>query len=161
MKIAENCVVSIHYRLTDDEGEELDSSAEGEPLVYLHGADNIIPGLEDALEGREVGDQLEVVVQPEDAYGPVDPEMVQTVPRSAFKGAEKLEPGMQFQMKDPEGQVQVVTVQEVGSKEVTIDANHPLAGQVLHFAVTVEAVRAATAAELDHGHVHGEHGHHH
>ena len=161
MKIAENCIVSIHYRLTDDEGEELDSSSDGDPLVYLHGADNIIPGLEDALEGRQAGDQLDVVVQPEDAYGPVDPELVQAVPRSSFKGVDKLEPGMQFQMKDPEGQVQVVTVQEVKGQEVTIDANHPLAGQVLHFAVTVEAVRAATAEEIDHGHVHDGHGHGH
>lgn len=161
MKIAENCIVSIHYRLTDDEGEELDSSSDGDPLVYLHGADNIIPGLEDALEGRGAGDQLEVVVQPEDAYGPVDPELVQAVPRSSFKGVDKLEPGMQFQMKDPEGQVQVVTVQEVKGQEVTIDANHPLAGQVLHFAITVEAVRAATAEEIDHGHVHDGHGHGH
>lgn len=161
MKIAENCIVSIHYRLTDDEGEELDSSSDGDPLVYLHGADNIIPGLEDALEGRGAGDQLEVVVQPEDAYGPVDPELVQAVPRSSFKGVDKLEPGMQFQMKDPEGQVQVVTVQEVKGQEVTIDANHPLAGQVLHFAITVEAVRAATAEEIDHGHVHDGHGHNH
>lgn len=161
MKIAENCVVSIHYRLTDDDGEELDSSAEGEPLVYLHGADNIIPGLEDALEGRQAGEQLDVVVQPDDAYGPVDPEMVQAVPRSAFKGVDKLEPGMQFQMRGPEGQIQVVTVQEVGAKEVTIDANHPLAGQVLHFAVTVESVRVATAEEIEHGHVHDGHGHGH
>jgi len=161
MKIAENCIVSIHYRLTDDEGEELDASEEGDPLVYLHGAENIIPGLEEALEGRQAGDQLEVVVQPEDAYGPVDPEMVQTVPRSTFKGVDKLEPGMQFQMKTPDGQVQAVTVQEVGGQEVTIDANHPLAGEVLHFALTVESVRAATSEEIDHGHVHGAHGHHH
>ena len=100
MKIAENCVVSIHYRLTDDEGEELDSSSDGDPLIYLHGAGNIIPGLEDALEGQGVGDQLEVIVQPKDAYGPVDPELIQVVPRSVFKGVDKLEPGMQFQMED-------------------------------------------------------------
>lgn len=161
MKIAENCVVSIHYRLTNDEGEELDASADGDPMVYLHGADNIIPGLEDALEGRGVGDQLEVTVQPEDAYGPLDPDLVQVVPRSAFKGVDKLEPGMQFQMEDPEGHVQEITIQEIKGQEVTIDANHPLAGQVLHFAVTVEAVRRATAEELDHGHVHHGHGHSH
>lgn len=161
MKIAENCVVSIHYRLTNDEGEEIDASANGDPLVYLHGADNIIPGLEGALEGRGVGDQLKVTVQPEDAYGPIDPELVQAVPRNTFKGVDKLEPGMQFQMRDPEGQVQVVTVQEVNGQGVIIDANHPLAGQVLHFAVTVEAVRAATAEELDHGHGHDGHGHGH
>jgi FKBP-type peptidyl-prolyl cis-trans isomerase SlyD len=161
MKIAEHCVVSIHYRLTDDEGEEIDASEEGEPLVYLHGAENIIPGLEQALEGRGAGDQLEVVIQPEDAYGLVDPELVQAVPRSTFKEVDKLEPGMQLQMKTPEGQIQTITVQEVGAQEVTIDANHPLAGQVLHFAVTVEAVRAATAEEIDHGHIHDGHGHHH
>ena len=160
MKIAENSVVSIHYRLTDDEGEELDSSS-GAPLVYLHGAGNIIPGLEDALEGQGVGDQLEVIVQPEDAYGPVDPELIQAVPRSAFKGVDKLEPGMQFQMEDPEGHIQEVVVQEVKGQEVSIDANHPLAGQVLYFAITVEAVRRATAEELDHGHVHDGHGHGH
>lgn len=161
MKIAENCVVSIHYRLTDDEGEELDSSSDGDPLIYLHGAGNIIPGLEDALEGQGVGDQLEVIVQPEDAYGPVDPELIQVVPRSVFKGVDKLEPGMQFQMEDPEGHIQEVLVQEVKGQEVSIDANHPLAGQVLHFSITVEAVRSASAEELDHGHVHDGHGHGH
>ena len=161
MKIAENCVVSIHYRLTDDEGEEIDSSEGQDPLVYLHGAKSIIPGLEDALEGCGVGDQFDVTVQPDDAYGLIDPELIQAVSRSAFKGVEKLEPGMQFEMKNPEGHVQVITVQEVNGQEVTIDANHPLAGQVLHFALTVEAVRVATAEELDHGHVHDGHGHGH
>ena len=161
MKIAENCVVSIHYRLTDVEGEEIDSSEGGDPLVYLHGGNGIIPGLEDALEGRGVGDQLEVVIQPDDAYGPIDPELIQEVSRSAFKGVDKLEPGMQFEMRNPEGHIEVITIQEVNGEDVIIDANHPLAGQVLHFAVSVEAVRVATAEELDHGHVHDGHGHGH
>ena len=154
MKVQANCVVSIHYRLTDESGEELDSSAGQDPLSYLHGTDSLIPGLETALTGQAAGDKLQVTVQPADAYGDVNPELVQTVPISAFDTPENVKAGVQFQAQGPDGQVQLITVQEVTDDGVTINANHPLAGQVLHFDVTIEAVREASAEEIDHGHVH-------
>lgn len=154
MKVQANCVVSIHYRLTDESGEELDSSAGQDPLSYLHGTDSLIPGLETALTGQAAGDKLQVTVQPADAYGDVNPELVQTVPISAFDTPENVKAGVQFQAQGPDGQVQLITVQEVTDDGVTINANHPLAGQVLHFDVTIEAVREASAEEIAHGHVH-------
>lgn len=154
MKVQANCVVSIHYRLTNESGEELDSSAGQDPLSYLHGTNSLIPGLETALTGQAAGDKLQVTVQPADAYGEVNPELVQTVPISAFDTPENVKAGVQFQAQGPDGQVQLITVQEVTDDGVTINANHPLAGQVLHFDVTIEAVREASAEEIDHGHVH-------
>jgi FKBP-type peptidyl-prolyl cis-trans isomerase SlyD len=154
MQIQDNCVVSIHYTLTNEEGEELDSSAGQDPLVYLHGAGNIIPGLESALTGGSVGDRLEVTVAPEHGYGAVDPDLIRKVPREAFAGVERVEPGMQFQTQSPTGQVMRVTVKESNDQDVLIDANHPLAGQTLFFSVTVEEVRSATEEELAHGHAH-------
>ncbi|MBK9130495.1 MAG: peptidylprolyl isomerase [Gammaproteobacteria bacterium] len=154
MQIQDNCVVSIHYTLTNEEGEELDSSAGQDPLVYLHGAGNIIPGLESALTGGSVGDKLEVTVAPEHGYGAVDPDLIRKVPREAFAGVERVEPGMQFQTQSPTGQVMRVTVKESNDQDVLIDANHPLAGQTLFFSVTVEEVRSATEEELAHGHAH-------
>jgi len=154
MNIADKCVVSIHYTLTDEQGQTLDSSEGQEPLNYLHGANNIIPGLEQALAGKGVGDRLTVTVQPGDAYGEVNPDLIQLVPAAAFQGIDDIQPGMQFQASGPGGQAQVVTVQSVSEQGVTVNGNHPLAGQVLHFDVTVEAVREATSEEVDHGHVH-------
>ncbi|WP_455217565.1 FKBP-type peptidyl-prolyl cis-trans isomerase [Kaarinaea lacus] len=151
--IGDNCVVSIHYTLTDDSGTVLDSSREGDPLKYLHGANNIIPGLENELRGKTTGASMQVTVAPEDAYGPHSPEAIQTVPRSAFEGVDDIQPGMQFQTEGPHG-VQIIVVTEVSDDEVTIDANHPLAGKTLHFDVCVEDVRDATAEEIAHGHVH-------
>jgi FKBP-type peptidyl-prolyl cis-trans isomerase SlyD len=159
--IAEQSVVSIHYTLTNDAGETLDTSDGREPLVYLHGAQNIIPGLENELTGKSVGDSFDVTIQPEEAYGTVNPELVQTVPHSAFEGVEKVEPGMQFQARGDDGETQVITVTEVADSGVTVDGNHPLAGQVLNFSVRVEEIRAATEEEIEHGHVHGPGGHHH
>ena len=162
MQIAEKCVVSIQYKLSDDEGEVLDSSEDGEPLVYLHGADNIIPGLEKELTGKQVGDSLKVTIQPEEGYGAVNEEMIQTVERSAFEGVDKIEPGMRFEAaSEEEGETQLIVVVEVTDDEVTVDGNHPLAGEVLHFEVTVDEVREATEEELTHGHAHGPGGHHH
>ena len=161
MHIAEQSVVSIHYTLTNDAGETLDTSDGREPLVYLHGAQNIIPGLESELTGKSVGDSFDVTIQPEEAYGSVNPELVQTVPHSAFEGVEKVEPGMQFQARGDDGETQVITVTEVADSGVTVDGNHPLAGQVLNFSVRVEEIRAATEEEIEHGHVHGPGGHHH
>jgi FKBP-type peptidyl-prolyl cis-trans isomerase SlyD len=159
MKIADNYVVSIHYTLTDDEGEEIDSSEGQEPLAYLHGAGNVIAGLEEALSGKSVGDRFEVVIQPEEGYGDFDEDLVQSVPRDSFVDIDEIEPGMQFQTEDDEGIEMMVTVQEVTAEEVIVDGNHPLAGVVLHFDVTVIDIRAATEEELEHGHAHGEGGH--
>lgn len=161
MHIAEQSVVSIQYTLTNDAGETLDTSDGREPLVYLHGAQNIIPGLESELTGKSVGDSFDVTIQPEEAYGTVNPELVQTVPHSAFEGVEKVEPGMQFQARGDDGETQVITVTEVADSGVTVDGNHPLAGQVLNFSVRVEEIREATEEEIEHGHVHGPGGHHH
>lgn len=147
-------VVSIHYTLTNNDGDVIDSSKDGAPLSFLHGAGNIIPGLEAALLGKAVGDALQVTIQPEDAYGERQDDMVQVVPREMFQGVEEIQPGMQFQAQAPDGGVQMIVVAAVEDDEITVDANHPLAGVVLNFDVSVEAVREPTAEELDHGHVH-------
>ena len=154
MNIEDKRVVSIHYKLTDNGGKEIDSSTGGEPLAYLHGADNIVPGLERELTGKSAGDRVEVTVAPEDGYGPVQDELVQTLERAVFQGVDEIEPGMQFEAKSPDGHARVVTVKKVGDDGVTVDANHPLAGVTLNFDVTVESVREATEEELAHGHAH-------
>jgi FKBP-type peptidyl-prolyl cis-trans isomerase SlyD len=154
MTIDDKRVVSIHYTLKNDEGETLDSSQGREPLAYLHGAGNLVPGLETALSGKAAGDQLQVTVEPEEAYGPANPDLVQAVPLAAFEGVEEVRPGMQFEAKGPDGRAQRVVVEEVGEQEVVINGNHPLAGQALHFDVTVEEVREATPEEIAHGHAH-------
>ncbi len=161
MLIAVNKAVSIDYTLTNDAGEVIDSSAGGAPLVYLHGAGNIIAGLENALEGKQAGDELSVAIEPEDGYGEYSVELVSTLGREMFEGVDQLEVGMQFHASGPDGSMQVVTVRDVDGDEVTVDGNHPLAGQRLNFQVKVVAVRDAAAEELAHGHIHGEGGHHH
>ena len=160
MQIAENSVVTIHYTLTNSEGEVLDSSQGQEPLAYLAGASNIIPGLENALTGKQVGDKLDVTVEPEEAYGPLREELVQKVDHENFQGIDDIQVGMQFMAQAPWGE-QPVTVIAVEEDGITLDGNHPLAGQTLTFAVEVMAVRSATDEELQHGHAHGEGGHHH
>ena len=160
MQIAKGTVVSINYTLTDDANNVIDSSAGGEPLAYIHGADNIIPGLEKALAGKTAGDRLEVSVSPREAYGLRDEALAQVIPRDRFESAQDIEIGMQFQTPTSDG-VSVVTVTGVDNENITVDANHPLAGMTLHFSVEVVAVRSATSEELDHGHVHGHGGHHH
>ena len=160
MQIAANCVAYIHYTLTDPAGAVLDSSSGGEPLAYLHGAGNIIPGLEKALEGKQAGDKLDVTVAPEDGYGTRDEGLVQQVPRRAFQGVKDIKPGMRFHANTGHGATQV-TVTQVQGDMVTIDGNHALAGITLTFAVEVTKVREATSEELMHGHVHGPGGHHH
>ncbi len=154
MNIEKDRVVSIHYKLTNDAGEVIDSSEGHPPLSYLHGHHGIISGLEQALEGKAAGDSLQVTIQPEDAYGEINPEMIQTIPRSAVAGIDNLAPGMTLQADDGAGNVHHVVVREVNDDTVTIDANHPLAGQVLHFDVTVDSVREATPEEIAHGHAH-------
>lgn len=154
MKIELNSVVSIHYTLTDDAGEVIDSSAEGDALNFLAGASNIIPGLEKALMGLEAGAKKKVTVEPEDAYGQHQDELVQKLPREMFGGVDTIEVGMSFQAQGPNGEEQFVEVIEVSEEEITVDGNHMLAGKTLHFDVTVEAVREATESEISHGHVH-------
>ncbi|PMR75483.1 FKBP-type peptidyl-prolyl cis-trans isomerase [Billgrantia endophytica] len=157
MQIAQNSVVAFHYTLTNDAGEVLDSSEGRQPLTYLHGAGNIIPGLEKGLEGRESGEKLNVTVSPEEGYGEVQPQLVQEVPRDAFQGVEAVEPGMQFQAQTQGGPL-MVTVTKVEGDTVTVDGNHPLAGQKLNFDVEIAEVREASQEEVEHGHVHGEGG---
>jgi FKBP-type peptidyl-prolyl cis-trans isomerase SlyD len=158
MQIADLTVVTIDYTLTDQDGDELDTSRGGEPLTYLHGAGHIIPGLERALAGRSGGDELTVTIAPEDAYGLPDEDLVQQLPRANFPPGE-IVAGSQFRADGHDGP-QVVTVVAVDEASVTIDANHPLAGRTLTFAVAVRNVRAATAEERKHGHVHGPGGAH-
>lgn len=161
MTISQNKVVTIHYQVVDvDSNELIDSSEGGAPMVYLHGHQNIIPGLEKALEGKKAGDELEVTVVAADAYGVYSDERVQQVPMAAFEGVEQIEPGMAFTAQTEHGPVSLI-VTEVDETTVTVDANHPLAGKDLRFSVKVEAVRDASVEELSHGHVHGEGGHHH
>lgn len=160
MQIAQNSVVAFHYTLTNDAGEVLDSSEGREPLTYLHGSGNIIPGLEKELEGRQNGDKLQVAVSPEEGYGETQPALVQEVPRDAFQGVESIEPGMQFQAQTQGGPL-MVTVTQIEGDTVTVDGNHPLAGQKLNFDVEIAEVREATAEEVEHGHVHGEGDHQH
>ena len=159
MQIAQDAVVSIHYTLTDDAGKTLDSSAGGDPLAYLHGNGNLIPGLERELEGKHAGDKLSVKIAPADGYGEYDKSLVQRVPRRAFKGVGNIHVGMQLQAQSEHGP-RAVTVTQVVGDMVTVDGNHPLAGQNLNFDVEITDVRAATEEELSHGHVHGPGGHH-
>jgi FKBP-type peptidyl-prolyl cis-trans isomerase SlyD len=160
MQVSQDAVVSIHYTLRNDQGETLDSSAGGEPLAYLHGNGNLIPGLERALEGKSTGDKLNVTVAAEDAYGELDPSLVQDVPRAAFRGIDDIQVGMQFQAESNHGP-RAVVVTKVAADVITVDGNHPLAGQSLSFEVEIKDVRTATEEELEHGHVHGPGGHDH
>lgn len=160
MQIAARTVATFHYTLTDDAGKVIDSSSGHAPLAYLHGAGNIVPGLEKALEGRAAGDKFDVVVSPEEGYGEPNEMLIQTVPREAFQGVDELEVGMAFQAQTPQGAISVV-ISKIEDGMVTVDGNHPLAGQNLHFAIEVVEVRDASLEELAHGHVHGAGGHHH
>jgi len=153
MQITDKAAVSFHYTLTNPSGEQLDSSIGEEPLLYLHGMGNIIPGLEAALAGKSAGDKFNVSIEPAQAYGEIDPEMVQLVSKRMFEDME-LEIGMQFHADVSHGSG-IITVTEINGDDVTVDGNHPLAGETLIFDVEVIDVRPATADELAHGHVHG------
>ncbi|MGB7386348.1 MAG: peptidylprolyl isomerase, partial [Pseudomonas neustonica] len=140
------------------DGEVLDSSDGGAPLVYLQGAGNIIPGLEKALEGKQAGDAVNVTVEPAEAYGEFNAELIAVLGRNMFEGVDELEVGMQFHASGPDGSMQIVTIKALEGDEVTVDGNHPLAGEQLTFDVKVVEVRDATEDEMAHGHIHGEGG---
>lgn len=159
MHIAKNSVVSIHYTLRDDQGTVLDTSSGKDPLLYMQGVGNLIPGMEEGLEGKQQGDKVEIKVSPEKGYGERMETLIQKVPRASF-GDQEVHKGMQFQAQTGQG-MQVVTVTDVGLESITVDGNHPLAGVPLNFSVEVMEVRGATTEELEHGHVHGPGGHHH
>jgi len=160
MTITQDKVVLIDYTLKNAEGEVIDSSEGAAPLAYLHGAENIVQGLERELEGKKEGDSLSVVVKPEDGYGVHNEELIGAVPREMFESDMDIEVGMTFQAETDQG-VQMVRVVGLSDEEVTVDGNHPLAGETLHFDVTVCEVRDASEEELEHGHVHGEGCDHH
>ena len=154
MQISNNKVVSIQYTLKNSEGIVIDQSSNGSPLNYLHGHKNIIPGLEKGLVGKTVDDQCQVTVAPEDGYGDVIPELVQTVDKAAFEGVETLQAGMAFEARSPQGEVQRVVITAIDGDQVTVDGNHPLAGITLKFDVKIISVRDATPAEIEQGSVH-------
>ena len=160
MKIAEKHVVTLNYTLKDNDDNIIDQSEDGS-FCYLHGASNIIPGLENALTGKSSGDELSVSVAPEEGYGPRDDARIQEVPRDAFPPEPEIEPGMQFNAEGPDGQAVMVTIAKVEGGTITVDGNHPLAGVTLNFDVTIADIRDASAEELEHGHVHGPGGHQH
>jgi FKBP-type peptidyl-prolyl cis-trans isomerase SlyD len=160
VEITADRVVTIHYTLKDDGGTVLDTSVGGEPLAYIQGHGNLVAGLERALEGKQDGNTLAVVVEPQDGYGKRDEALIQKVPKRALQGAGTVKKGMQFQART-EGGMRLFTVTALIGDMVTLDGNHPLADQTLHFDVEVVSVREATSEELEHGHVHGAGGHHH
>ncbi len=160
MKIADKHVVTLNYTLTDNEGEIIDQALDSS-FVYLHGAQNIIPGLEKELTDKAVGDKLTVKVTPEDGYGLRDDNRVEDVPREMFPEGQDIDPGMVFHAEGPNGETITVSVLEVSDDSVKIDSNHPLAGIELNFDVEIMGIREAEGVEIEHGHVHGPEGHHH
>lgn len=157
--VTDNKVVAINYQLNDEDGNLLDAS-EGEPLEYLQGHHNIVPGLESELAGMAVGEKKKVVVKPEDGYGTYDPELQMKVERSEF-GKHKLQEGMTIELHSDAGEVMEAQITGIDDKMVHLDANHPLAGKTLYFDVEIAAIRDASKDELEHGHPHGPDGHHH
>jgi FKBP-type peptidyl-prolyl cis-trans isomerase SlyD len=151
----------MSYSLRNDAGVILDQASHDEPFLYIQGASQIVPGLENGLEGLKIGEKKNVTVNAEEGYGPVHPGLKMTVKKDQFPGVADIQAGMQFQAQSPEGHGMVFTIVDVKGDDVTIDGNHPLAGQTLHFSVEILSIRAATKEEQDHGHVHGEGGHHH
>lgn len=159
MQIAKNTVVTLNYSVTDAQGAMVDEGKE--PLVYLHGGyDGIFPLLEENLQGKNVGDKLEVRLEPDDAFGDYDAELVMIEPRNLFP--DNIEVGMQFERGTDDGDDdELYTITDIADDKVVVDGNHPLAGMALNFICTIADVRPATAEELAHGHVHGAHGHQH
>lgn len=159
-RIAQDVVVSLHYKLRLDDGNLVEESETDDPLVYLHGHQNIIPGLESALGGMAVGEKKMVTVEAADAYGEYDSDDVESVPRSQLPKDFDPVVGEMISVRDQEGNPYFAQVAEVGTDEIMLDFNHPMAGKRLHFEVTITTLRAATAEELEHGHVHDGHHHH-
>ena len=153
MQINDSCVVSIHYSLNNSEGDTIDKTADSTPFDYLHGKNNIVLGLEAELTGKSVGDSLKVTVTPENGYGLVNQELIQEVPRSAFNNIGSIEIGMRFQTEDDNGQNQLVSITDIKEDTVTVNGNHPLAGETLIFDVRVEGIRRATEEELECGQI--------
>jgi FKBP-type peptidyl-prolyl cis-trans isomerase SlyD len=160
MQVIHNSVVVIHYTLRNDAGEVIDSSSGNDPLAYLHGNGNLIPGLEREISGKQAGDKFSVRIAPEDGYGLQNESLIQQVPRNAFGANTAISVGMQFHAQSNHGE-HTVTVTQVADDMITVDGNHPLAGQHLNFEVEIQEVREASQEELEHGHVHGPGGHHH
>jgi FKBP-type peptidyl-prolyl cis-trans isomerase SlyD len=162
MKIAKNTVVTVHYKLSDAQGNQIEESRE--PMVYLHGGyENTLPKIEEALEGKDVGFQTTIQVEPDDAFGEYDASLVKIEPRNRLP--EPLELGMQFEgtpdSADSDEESLIFTVTDIADDKVVMDGNHPLAGMALRFTLDVAEVRSATEDEIAHQHVHGAHGHHH
>lgn len=161
-RVQDGKVVLVHYRLTLDGVEDVVDSTEGdEPMAYLHGADNIVPGLERALEGLGVGETIAVTLQPEDAYGEREPDAIQEIPHDAFPDDLEVEVGMQLTAEDEDGELTPLYVRAIAEDHVVVDTNHPLAGETLRYEVTIVEIRDATDSEVEHGHAHGADGHDH
>ena len=154
MTIQDKKVVSFHYTLTNQDGEQMETTRDKEPMTYLHGAQNIIPGLESAMAGKSVGDEFQVTLEPADAYGENKEANIQRISSKHFRFPKKLKPGQIVGLQTRKGPVQV-TIVKVGRFNVDVDSNHPLAGQALTFDVEVSTVRDATEEEIAHGHAHG------
>jgi FKBP-type peptidyl-prolyl cis-trans isomerase SlyD len=154
MQITNNTAVTIHYALTKDSGEEIDSTVGSDPMVYLHGSGNIISGLEKVLHNKNVGDKFNVRIEAEDAYGEYSDDMIQVVSRDMFDGIDTVEIGMQFHAAVNSGSG-IITVVKIEGDDITIDGNHPMAGQALNFDIEIVGVRLATKEEISHGHIHG------
>lgn len=164
MKIGDNTVPSIDYELTDADGQLVESTKDESPLTYLHGANTIIPGLEAALTGKQAGDEFELSIPPDDAYGEFDAELRQVIPKEQFEEVGEIEVGMQLQVPsddDDDDEYLIITITEIGEDTVTVDGNHPMAGETLNFKIQVRDVREATPQEIEHGHAHGSDGHDH
>ncbi len=160
MKAASGTVVTMHYTLSDDHGAVLDSSRGAEPLTYLHGHGNIVPGLEQALEGKQAGHKSQVTVAPADGYGEINPQAIFEAPKAHFPPEVNLAAGQRVYAEGPNGPI-TLTVVRLTDTGAVLDANHPLAGKTLHFDIEITEIRQATEEELSHGHVHGAGGHHH
>lgn len=152
MIIKDKVVVTLHYTVTDDNGQQVDASPEWEPLTYMNDTHGLLPGLEKALQGHKAGDSLQITVPPEEGYGNSDPDLIHKVPLNAFADVGPIEVGMQFELESEEGHGEQFTVTSIDGEQVTVDANHSLAGKVLHFDVRIESLREATSLELEVGH---------
>jgi FKBP-type peptidyl-prolyl cis-trans isomerase SlyD len=161
MAIGANKVVTLNYKLSDDQGNVIQTTKENEPFIYLSGNKQILPKLEEAIDGMIIGGKKNIELSSSEAYGDYDEKAIQQVKKEAFPDGANLEPGMEYMAHSPEGQPVPFVIKEVKDEDVTIDFNHPLAGKNLNFDVELVDVRDATSEELEHGHVHGADGHHH